>query len=373
MEQRVTDTLEQAFQAVVAIERYLRPQTNRRYESRSGEGRYDKVTKSEIVSKTPTSINNSMQGGPQNKDLKGKGVSVGTSKARENQFCYRCHSKGHFAAECPTRNLVVQAEEDPEGSDVEEYIPPEDEEISEDELETGDRVAFTRFVPYTPEDTASSNVRLESPRASEFPNVLVVHCVLSQTREEDDWRRYTIFHTNVKCGEKTCKLIVDGGSCMNVVSASTVSRLGLTPEAHPKPFKILRVDKSSIPVTHRCLVPIGFSSYKDMLWCDVIPMEVGNVLLGRPWLYDLDVTQRGRANTCTFQFDGKTIRLKPLPPKTHTSVKDKTEDKDQSLGSVLRIIGRKELEKECRSASVVYVVVYREAKEPSPESKLQIP
>lgn len=102
-------------------------------------------------------------------------------------------------------------------------------------------------------------------------------------------------------------------------------------------------------------------------------MEVGNILLGRPWLYDLDVTQRGRANTCTFQFDGKTIRLKPLPPKTHTSVKDKTEDKGQSFGSALRIIGHKELEKECRSASVVYVVVSREAKESSPESEVQIP
>lgn len=86
MEQRVTDTLEQAFQAAVAIERYLRPQTNRRYESRSGEGRYDKVAKSGNVSKTPTSINNSMQGGPQNKDLKGKGVSVGTSKAVKINF-----------------------------------------------------------------------------------------------------------------------------------------------------------------------------------------------------------------------------------------------------------------------------------------------
>ena len=29
--------------------------------------------------------------------------------------------------------------------------------------------------------------------------------------------------------------------------------------------------------------------YKDEIYCDVLPMDVAYVLLGRPWLYDLNV------------------------------------------------------------------------------------
>jgi hypothetical protein len=45
--------------------------------------------------------------------------------------------------------------------------------------------------------------------------------------------------------------------------------------------------------------------YHDEIWCDVIPMDVGHVILGRPWLYDLDVTIFGQSNSCSFTFQGK--------------------------------------------------------------------
>ena len=37
--------------------------------------------------------------------------------------------------------------------------------------------------------------------------------------------------------------------------------------------------------------PDDFQDLNDLgILCDVIPMDVGHVILGRPWLYDLDVT-----------------------------------------------------------------------------------
>jgi hypothetical protein len=43
----------------------------------------------------------------------------------------------------------------------------------------------------------------------------------------------------------------------------------------------------------------------DEAWCDVIPVTVYHMLLGRPWLYDQRVLYDGYANTYSFNFKGK--------------------------------------------------------------------
>lgn len=55
-------------------------------------------------------------------------------------------------------------------------------------------------------------------------------------------------------------------------------------------------------VAERCLVPIQILDYKDEI--DVFPMNVGHILLGRPWLFDLDVTIYGHSKSCSFKFQG---------------------------------------------------------------------
>jgi len=45
-------------------------------------------------------------------------------------------------------------------------------------------------------------------------------------------------------------------------------------------------------------------------------MNVGQVILGRPWLFDKNVTIYGRSNMCQFEHKGKQIKLLPLRPKT---------------------------------------------------------
>lgn len=37
--------------------------------------------------------------------------------------------------------------------------------------------------------------------------------------------------------------------------------------------------------------------YQEGIWCNVLPMDVSDVLFGRPWLYDHDVTHFERTNT----------------------------------------------------------------------------
>jgi len=35
-------------------------------------------------------------------------------------------------------------------------------------------------------------------------------------------------------------------------------------------------------------------SYEDHILCDVLGIDATNILFGRPWLYDLDVTSLGK-------------------------------------------------------------------------------
>ena len=56
-------------------------------------------------------------------------------------------------------------------------------------------------------------------------------------------------------------------------------------------------------------------NYKDEIYCDVLPMDVAHVLLGLPWLYDLNVTNFGKDIIYSFKYKGKNIILKLAKPK----------------------------------------------------------
>ena len=49
--------------------------------------------------------------------------------------------------------------------------------------------------------------------------------------------------------------------------------------------------------------------------CDVVPMQAGHILLGRPWQYDKRVTNDGYRNKYSFVKNGRNITLVPLSPK----------------------------------------------------------
>ena len=64
----------------------------------------------------------------------------------------------------------------------------------------------------------------------------------------------------VRCGNQTKKLIINRGSCMNVVSSSIDERVKLPVEPHSQPYKVAWIDNTSILVTHRCLVSFSCGS-----------------------------------------------------------------------------------------------------------------
>lgn len=99
------------------------------------------------------------------------------------------------------------------------------------------------------------------------------------------WLRTNIFHTRCKIGGKVCNIVIDGGSCENMVSTVMVDKLKLKCQKHPYPYHVSWIKKGNeVTIDKRCLVKFSIGdTYKDEVWCDVIPMDACHILFGRPW------------------------------------------------------------------------------------------
>ena len=121
----------------------------------------------------------------------------------------------------------------------------------------------------------------------------VVRCILTQAKRNEDWHRTNILQTFIRIGDKVCKVIIDSGSCVNAISTNVVKSLNLPTVSHPNPYKVSWIDATSILIRFRCKVTIQIQSYQEEVWCDVLPMGVSSIILGRPWLFDHDATLFG--------------------------------------------------------------------------------
>ena len=268
-----------------------------------------------------------------------KGKAPETQRTSKT-VCFRCQKVGHFASNCPTRSLHI--------GELEEEDQETTEKLEEETYEADENLVNE----YEEEDTLIEPDQLG-----------VVRCILSQAKVQEDWRRTNILHTFVKLGDKVCKIIIDSGSCVNAISTNTVKSLGLASLPHPNPYKVSWIDSTSIPVKSRCQIPIQLQSYLEKVWCDVLPMGVSSIILGRPWLFDHDVTLYGKSNSCSFIHQGKKITVYPTPPK------DPTKRGSSSLKEkkpALNLINEKEVEQEIKEGSVIWMLTARKTQDPSP-------
>ena len=138
---------------------------------------------------------------------------------------------------------------------------------------------------------------------------LVARRALNAQVKEDDMeqQRKNIFHTRCHINNKVCSMIIDGGSCTNVASATL---------KHPKSYKLQWLnDYGEVKVNKQVLVSFSIGRYKDKVLCDVVPMHASHILLGKPWQFDRKAIHDGFKNRHSFVKDNKTITLVPLTPR----------------------------------------------------------
>ena len=248
--------------------------------------------------------------------------------ANSRVACYKCQGWGHFASQCPSqrqatrsaRALLVEIHDD-------DHIPPPDavEPITEVYEADPDLTAgfegppgymgciIKELVPLTIEERT---IALALPADTIHYNPAAA---TSMPQSPEDTIRSSIFSTYMRIANSIIKILVDNGSVVNAVAAASIPALDLQPELHPQPYNAMWINDASLPVTQRCLVPLRVAGCCAEVWCDILPMGVGSVLLGRPWLYDFDVAQYGRANRCVFYFGGNKHIWQPYVPKVPTN------------------------------------------------------
>jgi len=87
------------------------------------------------------------------------------------------------------------------------------------------------------DDTTGDNIDLNCIQITTSIHLSVIRCALSQPKEKDDWRRTTMFHIIMKIGGRSCKIIVDSGSCINAVSSTIITKIGLKVVTHRIPIE----------------------------------------------------------------------------------------------------------------------------------------
>eukprot|EP00253_Pinus_taeda_P002212 PITA_02212 len=219
--------------------------------------------------------------------------------------------------------------------------------------EKGDRVrdsAGQRGVYVAqPEETAAPPQEAEN--APEMGEALVLHKVLLKPVDEsvEQTQRKSLFRTICKSQGKCCKMIIDSGITNNLVSTEMVEKLGLKRLKHPSPYRVSWLQKGhQLLVDEQSKVEFKIGRYKDKIICDIMPMDVCHILLGRPWQYDRKVTHDGVMNCYKFEKDGVRHTLVPI--------KEEKESAETNETKALLVSGKQFL-KQVENNEIGYAVV----------------
>ncbi|XP_021975489.1 uncharacterized protein LOC110870614 [Helianthus annuus] len=213
---------------------------------------------------------------------------IPSGQASGTQRCYKCNGIGHLKRECPNKQVVA---------------------LLDDTTPTFD---------HDPDSDSDSPAEVIYPDKGEALVLQrLLHATVADPSDDTAWLRTTIFWTKCTSKGKICNVIIESGSCENIVSTTMVDKLKLPLHDHPESYQLTWLKKSNLlKVTHRCLVQFSIGNkYSDEVWCEVLPMDACHILLGRPWQYDRRAKHDGFRNTYSFKKDGVNITLAPCDPR----------------------------------------------------------
>jgi hypothetical protein len=173
------------------------------------------------------------------------------------------------------------------------------------------------------EEAEAGNVddidKVEEHTRCEFEHgtTLVVTQILSvQMKEAEIGQRHNLFQMRAKVQDKVVKVIIDGGSCHNLVSREMVEKLGLKLQRYPQPYHVQWLNESrDIKIGYKVKVPFKIGEYVDTVECDVAPISVCHLLLRRPSQYDCYSQHCGKTNQHTLDLKWRKFVLKPMTPQ----------------------------------------------------------
>ena len=131
-----------------------------------------------------------------------------TAASSSGPRCFKCGEAGHRMADCKKGGWYGKG------------LFIESEECTDDHLNT-----FEQEAVYDAEEEE------EYVQGDDGPLLVTRRACFTPCKSEgEDWLQSNIFQTTCTMGGKVCRLVIDSGSCENVVSEEAVQKLGLATE-----------------------------------------------------------------------------------------------------------------------------------------------
>ena len=122
---------------------------------------------------------------------------------------------------------------------------------------------------------------INAAEADRYESLIVQRVLSAQMEKVEQNQRHTLFQTKCVIKEHSCRMIIDGGSCNNLASNDMVEKLSLSTKPHPHPYSIQWLNNSGkAKVTKLVRINFAIGSYKDVVECDVVPMQACSIQLG---------------------------------------------------------------------------------------------
>jgi len=110
---------------------------------------------------------------------------------------------------------------------------------------------------------------------------IIVQRVLCTQPELSQQQRHNLFQTFFAIQNRRARVIIDGGSCNNLVSSDLVKKFGLTTRSISHPYNLECFNNSGkAKLTKLARIHFSVGSYQDYANFDVVPMQSSSLLLG---------------------------------------------------------------------------------------------
>jgi hypothetical protein len=116
-----------------------------------------------------------------------------------------------------------------------------------------------------------------------------------------------LFTLRIQVKHEIIEAIVDIGSQKNLISASLVQKLGLETIPHLRPYPLGWIQKDvELKIDRQCKFHFAITNqYIDEVTCEVVPLDICQVIFGSPYLWERDVIYHRRAQQYQLEKDGK--------------------------------------------------------------------
>ncbi|KAK9733218.1 hypothetical protein RND81_04G051900 [Saponaria officinalis] len=179
-------------------------------------------------------------------DPKDKGRNtVVEVKGTRLRRCFKCQGYGHIASECPQKRALTIQELI---NLVPNFVAPEPESEPINVENESDEEEVHEVEPYSDEEKEA----------------LVLRTLHTEAAPDETEQRERLFHSRCKVNDRICTLIVDSGSCTNVIARDIITKLKILTKDHPKPYRLHWLDgNNGVMVKKQALISLQLGPYED--------------------------------------------------------------------------------------------------------------